>query len=723
MKHVNDLWDDQAAAKLSPAERLVYRSNLLGSDQRITNTGGGNTSAKLGEKDPLTGETVEVLWVKGSGGDLRTSNLANFASLYQEKLIALQKLYSAMNPRGPKTEAEDHMVGLYPHTTFNLNPRASSIDTPLHSFVPAKHVDHMHPNSVISVAASRRSQELTQQIFGEEVGWTPWLRPGFELGLEMQRRCQDDSKLKGLVMGQHGLINWADDDKECYKLTLSLIERAAEFIESKDKGANTFGGQKYQALDEAKRDELLFEILPWLRGQVSGKKRFIGTLQSDPTILRFVNSNDAPRLAELGTSCPDHFLRTKIKPLYVAWDPQSEDVAALKQKLTAGLEQYRKDYTAYYEKCKHANSPAMRDPNPTVILIPGIGMIAWGKDKSESRVTAEFYNCAVEVMRGAEAIDEYIALPQQEAFDIEYWLLEEAKLKRMPPEKQLARKVVIVIGAGGGIGRSVAFRVAKEGAHVVCADLSGEAAQATANELTKIYGLGIGVAGTGISGCGPAIGVGVDITNRQSVANLLRQTVLAYGGVDDIIVTAGLYVPPDRTGHVTDSQWDATFNVNVKGSYLVADEARSLWQNQGLRGSLVLTTSVNAVVAKKGSVAYDTSKAAANHLVRSLAVELAPLVRVNAVAPATVVAGSSMFPRDRVIASLVKYNIPFEEKEDTEDLRGKLADYYAQRTLTKAAILPDDQAEAAYFLISDGAAKVSGQVIHVDGGLQDAFLR
>ncbi|MCC7235389.1 MAG: bifunctional rhamnulose-1-phosphate aldolase/short-chain dehydrogenase [Bryobacterales bacterium] len=723
LKHVNYLWDDAKAAKLSPAELLIYRSNLLGADQRITNTGGGNTSAKLTETDPLTGGGEEVLWVKGSGGDLRTSKLANFASLYQEKLLSLRKVYAGMTPRGAKTEAEDAMVGYYPHCTFNLNPRASSIDTPLHSFIPAKHVDHMHPNSVIAVAASRNSKALTEKIFGSEMGWTPWLRPGFELGLELQKMCHENPKLTGIVMGQHGLINWAEGGRECYGLTLSIIEKAAGYIERHDKGAKTFGGQRHGTLPEAVRDEVLFAILPWLRGQVSQQKRFIGTVQTDETILRFVNSQDAARLAGLGTSCPDHFLRTKIKPLYVDWKPDAAGVEDLKAKLTAGLEQYRKDYAAYYERCKHANSPAMRDPNPTVILIPGIGMIAWGKDKSESRVTAEFYNCAVEVMRGAEAIDEYIALPQQEAFDIEYWLLEEAKLKRMPPERELQRNVVIVIGAGNGIGKAVAHRVAREGAHVVCADLSAEAAQGTADELTKIYGQGIGVAGSGISGCGPAIGLGVNITNRESVHSMLRQAVMAYGGVDNIIVTAGVYVAPDRAGHLSDEQWALTFDVNVKGSYLVADEAQDLWLNQGLRGSLVLTTSVNAVVSKRGSLAYDASKAAANHLVRGLAVELSPLVRVNGLAPATVVAGSTMFPRDRVIASLVKYGIAFEENETTEALRDKLAGFYAQRTLTRTAITPEDQAEAAYYLISERSAKTTGQVISVDGGLPESFLR
>lgn len=722
-KFVNYLWDDEQAAKLTPAQRLVYRSNLLGADQRITNTGGGNTSAKLMEPDPLTGQKVEVLWVKGSGGDLRTSTLANFSSLYQDKLLGLQTMYASAEPRGPKTAAEDRMVGYYPHCTFNLNPRASSIDTPLHSFVPAKHVDHMHPNAVISIAASRRSRELTAQIFDGQIAWTPWLRPGFELGLEMQRMCRENPKLKGMVMGQHGLIDWADDDKECYELTLAIIEQAAAHIESKDKGEQTFGGAKYKALPAAERDEVLFELLPWLRGRVSREKRLMATMQSDPTILRFVNSHDAARLAELGTSCPDHFLRTKIKPLYVDWDPSTRDVSGLKDKIAAGLEQYRRDYAAYYEASKRPDSPAMRDANPTVILIPGIGMIGWGKDKSESRVTAEFYNCAVEVMRGAEAIDEYIALPQQEAFDIEYWLLEEAKLKRMPPEKELARNIVLVVGAGSGIGKAVAHRLAKEGAHIVCADVGKEAAEATAKELTDLYGWGVGVAGTGISGCGPAIALRVDITDRASVREMLKQTVLAYGGLDNIVVTAGVFVAPDRDGHITDAQWKTTFDVNVMGSYLVADEARAIWARQGLRGSLVLTTSVNALVAKKGSLAYDASKAAANHLTRGLAVELAPLVRVNALAPATVVAGSTMFPRERVIASLIKYEIPFSDSEDTDSLRGKLAEFYAKRTLTKSAITPEDQAEAVFYMLSERSSKMTGQVVPVDGGLQDAFLR
>lgn len=722
-KHVDYLWDDSHAKELSDLERLVYRSNLLGADQRITNTGGGNTSSKLSMTDPLTGEQVEVLWVKGSGGDLRTSTAANFASLYMSKFLSLEAIYEAAEPKGVKTLVEDAMVDLYPHTVFNLNPRASSIDTPLHGFIPHKCVDHTHPNAVIAVAACKNSRKLTQEIFGDELGWVGWQRPGFDLGLVMREELQRKPDLKGLMMGQHGLINWAEEDKPCYELSLKLIEKTARYIALHDKGEKTFGGAKVQSLPETERSALLVKVLPRLRGWVSQDKRFIATVQSDPAMLEFVNSKDAKRLAGLGTSCPDHFLRTKIKPLYLPWNPQKDSVDKLLSLLEKGLSSYREDYAAYYSACKRPDSPPMRDPNPTVILIPGVGMIAWGKNKSESRVTAEFYNCAVEVMRGAEAIDKYIALPQQEAFDIEYWALEEAKLRRMPPEREFERQVVVVIGAGSGIGKAVAARMAQEGAHIVCADLNLAAAEATAAELTAQYGVGIGVAGTGISGCGPAIALQVDITRRDSIGDMLNQVILAYGGIDTVMVTAGIFVTPDAAGHIPDEKWGLTFDINVTGSYLVADEARRIWQAQGLRGSLVLTTSANAVVPKKGSLAYDTSKAAANHLVRELAMELSPLVRVNGLAPATVVEGSSMFPRERVMSSLSKYGIAFKESETTEALRDRLAEFYAERTLTKRPITLSDQAEAAYLLASNKLNKTSGQIISVDGGLHEAFLR
>ena len=722
-KHVSDLWNDNEAKKLDEVEKLIYRSNKLGEDQRITNTGGGNTSSKIMMQDPLTSEDVEVLWVKGSGGDLRTSKRENFASLYMSKLLDLQTIYNNTEPKGPKTAIEDKMVDMYLHTVYNLNPRASSIDTPLHAFVPFKHVDHTHPNAVIAVAASKNGKKLMKEIYGDDIAWTPWQRPGFDLGLKLQDICGNNPQLKGVILGQHGLINWANEQKECYDLSLGLIEKAARFIEKHDKGKKTFGGQKIVPLKADKQQDILVQILPKLRGMVSKERRFIATVQATPEILEFTNSKDAKRLAALGTSCPDHFLRTKIKPLYVDWNPHKETVDKLMVKLGEGLARYREDYATYYDTCKHPDSPAMRDPNPTVILIPGLGMIAFGKNKSESRVTAEFYTCAVEVMRGAEAMDKYIALPQQEAFDIEYWALEEAKLKRMPPEKEFERSVVVVVGAGSGIGKVTAHRVAKEGTHVVCADLSLEAANATAKELTDKYGVGIGVAGTGISNCGPAIGLQVDVTKRESIQEMFKQIVLAYGGIDHVIVTAGIFFSPDLNGYIADEKWGLTFDINVTGGYLVADEANKIWKAQGLRGSLVLTSSANAVVSKKGSLAYDTSKAAANHLVRELAIELSPLVRVNGLAPATVVAGSSMFPKDRVMSSLAKYNIPFSEKEDAESLRDKLANFYAQRTLTKVPILPEDQAEGAYLLISSKLSKTTGQVLTVDGGLIEAFLR
>ncbi|WDE97285.1 bifunctional rhamnulose-1-phosphate aldolase/short-chain dehydrogenase [Lentisphaera profundi] len=722
-KHVNYNWDDAVAASLQGVEELVYRSNVLGDDQRVTNTGGGNTSAKIMEIDPLTGESVEVLWVKGSGGDIRTAKKENFSSLYQGKLDALDDAYQNFDVKGYKTAGEDAMIGMYKHCTFCLNPRASSIDTPLHSMIAEKHVDHLHPNSVIAVASCKDQELLAEKIWGGKMGYIPWMRPGWEAAKKCEDIYKGDSDLLGILMGQHGHTNWSSESKSCYETSLWVIETAARYIEEHDKGAMTFGGARVESLSESDRKDLLAQFLPTARGLLSNKVKFIGTVQTDDQALRFVNSVDAQRLAKLGTSCPDHFLRTKIQPLYLDFDPANDDFDTLVAKFNEGLEQYRIDYKAYYDACKRDNSPAMRDPSPTVILIPGVGIIGWGKNKSESRVTTEFYNCAIEVMRGAEAISEYTALPQQEAFDIEYWELEEAKLQRMPAEKEFARNVVVVVGAGSGIGKSTAHRMAKEGAHVVCVDLNADAAQETADELLAIYGQGIGVAGTGISNCGPAIALEGNITSRESVQDMYKQIILAYGGIDNVIVTAGIFVPSDTAGYIPDEKWGLTFDINVKGLFIVADEGNKIWKQQGLKGSLVLTTSVNAAVAKRGSFAYDTSKAAANHLVRELAVDMAPLVRVNGLAPATVVKGSSMFPRDRVIGSLAKYNLEYSEEWETEKLRNTLAEFYAKRTLTQEPITPEDQAEAAYVLASNKLSKSTGQIISVDGGLHEAFLR
>ncbi len=722
-KHVNYMWKDAVADGLSPIDNLVYRSNLLGADGRITNTGGGNTSAKLMEIDPLTGESVEILWVKGSGGDLRTAEKANFASLYEGKLQALDQIYQAKPNKGYKSDAEDSMVPLFGHCNFCSNSRASSIDTPLHSMIDEKHIDHLHPNSVISVASCKDQEKLTEEIWGGALAYVPWMRPGWEAAKVCEKAYEDNPGIVGILLGQHGHTNWASESKSCYETSLWVIERAARFIEESDRGEMTFGGAKFKSYSDDAKSSLLAQFLPVARGMVSAKAKLIATIQTDEQIMRFVNSVDAPRLADLGTSCPDHFLRTKIKPLYVDWNPDSGDINLLIEAFESGLVEYRAAYTQYYNECRHPDSPPMRDANPTVVLIPGLGMIAWGKNKSESRVTAEFYNCAVEVMRGAEAISEYTALPTQEAFDIEYWSLEEAKLQRMPKEKPLARSVVVVVGAGDGIGKATAHRVAKEGAHVVCADLRLEAAEATASELTEIYGPGIGVAGSGISDCGSSIPMQVDITDRPSVQRMFECVTLAYGGVDSVIVTAGIFLAPGEDQKKNDDMFTKSFDVNVKGAYIVASEAQKIWEKQTLDGSLVLTTSVNAAVAKRGSLAYDTSKAAANHLVRELAMELAPTIRVNGLAPATVIQGSTMFPRWRVISSLEKYQIQYAENESEESLRNKLADFYAQRTLTKKAITAEDQAEAAYLLISEQLSKTTGQIISVDGGLHEAFLR
>ncbi|PYP14723.1 MAG: bifunctional rhamnulose-1-phosphate aldolase/short-chain dehydrogenase [Gemmatimonadetes bacterium] len=732
--YLRSRWDDAAAAALDPVARLVYRSNLLGADARITNTGGGNTSSKITATDPLTAETVRVLWVKGSGGDLRTATRLNFASLYLDRLSGLRDTYARFPQRGPKTPAEDAMVGMYPHATFDRNPTAASIDTPLHAFIPHAHVDHLHPVAVIAIATAADGPALTRQVYGDDVIWTDWQRPGFDLGLKLERICREHPGAQGVILGGHGLISWADDDRECYERTLTLIRRAQDFLNARDDDRPAFGGPRVQPLPETDRRRVLVEVLPWLRGRVSrdatnavpgDARRQIATVEMRDDVLEFVNSRDANRLAELGTSCPDHFLRTKIKPLYVDWDPRAEDVDTLKTKLEAGLAQYRGDYAQYYARHKRADSPAMRWSSPSVILIPGVGLVAWGKSKSEARVTAEFYSAAVAVMRGAERVSRYTALDRQEAFDIEYWLLEDAKLKRQPAELPLDRAVAVVVGAGSGIGRALVGELVDAGATVAAVDLHADHAEATAAAIRQKMGMGIGVAGTGIAGAGQVVGLGADITDRAAVRRAVEEVVLAYGGLDHVVITAGYYPSPDEEGMVADQEWAKTFAINVTGPFLVADEAWRVWQAQGagLEGSLVITTSVNAVVPKAGSFAYDTSKAAANHLVRELAVAFAPLVRVNGVAPATVLEGSSMFPRERVIASLAKYGLPHDPAASTELLRDRLAEFYAKRALTGQPITLSDQVKAIAAFLTDNFSKTTGQIVNIDGGLAAAFLR
>ncbi|MBN9502780.1 MAG: short-chain dehydrogenase [Armatimonadetes bacterium 55-13] len=692
---IPSLWD-AAKAPSDPVDKLIYASNLLGSDPRITNFGGGNTSYKVMQTDPLTGEQVEVLWVKGSGGDLGTAKKQGFASLYQSKVIGLEERFKkeSMN--------EDDIVPLYPHCVYNNNPAAPSIDTPLHSYVPFAAVSHMHSDAVISIAACADAEKLMNEIYQGEMGYLPWKRPGFELGLMLRDLIAANPGINSALMGQHGFICWADTWEECYELTLRLINKAAEYIEKNTK-THPFGEVVREKQVEGSTEKLI-ELLPMLRGKVTfNGQRLIAKIDQSEPVLEYLSRAKAHDLAKLGTSCPDHFLRTKIRPLIL------EDLS--EAGVDAALAQFREDYAAYYERCKHADSPAMRNPNPSVVLIPGVGMISFGKNPTEARVTGEFYRNAIEVMRGAEAVSKYIALPEQEAFNIEYWLLEEAKLKRMPPEKELSRRIALLIGAGPGIGQEIAKRLLDQGASVVVADLNDSLVSNATETLRAAYGKEL------------VHGSPINIIDRQSVQKAVEEAVKTFGGLDILINIAAVFIPPSPEGKNTDEQWVKSLEINVLGSNIVAEEAQKVMAKQKTLSSIVLTSSANAVVAKKGSLAYDTSKAAVNHLVRELAIECAPTTRVNAVAPATVVAGSQMFPRDRVIASLTKYDIPFAESDTDDELRDKLSQFYAKRTLLKQAVTPAKVADAAYLLASDRLGQTTGQVIGVDAGLADAFLR
>ena len=727
--HLEDRWDDSAAEAMDEPELLRYRSNLLGSDLRITNFGGGNTSSKIAQPDPLTGKLTEVLWVKGSGGDLGSIQRGGFATLYLDKLRTLESLYRGV-------EREDEMVAYYPLCTFGLNPVAASIDTPLHGFLPASHVDHLHPDCAIALAAAANGEEKMHEFnhaYGHTLVWLPWQRPGFELGMMLKRAVEQEPDCDGVILGGHGLFTWGETQRECYLNTVTLIDQLTSFIEEHQatKRDCVFGGQQHAALEN--RSEIALEIMPYLRGRVSAQKRLIGSFSDLPEVLEFAGSAAAEKLAYLGTSCPDHFIRTKIRPLYVAWD-ESSGIAELKKQIDARLKTYREQYGEYYRSHAEPASPAMRDPNPTVVLIPGVGMFSFGKNKPESRITGEFYVNAIHVMKGAAALEggntpsrlpqcgsdalahafqtfsNYVALPPSEAFRIEYWALEEAKIRRQPPEKELSRQIALIVGGGSGIGREVALLAADRGAHVVVADRDFEGATRVADELKKL------------SGKETATATAVDIRSRESIREAMRAAVKQFGGIDIVVNTAAMF-PSSPTGVITDAQWALTLEVNVTANFLLADEIGRLLKDQGLTASVVLTSSANAVVPKRGSEAYDVSKAAVSHLVRELAVSQAPLVRVNGISPATVVKGSTMFPRDRVIASLRKYSIAFEETMSDDEIRGLLASFYAQRTLTHEPIDPRTCAEAILFLAGPKAPCTTGHLIPVDGGLTDAFLR
>ncbi len=720
--YLKDQWDTKLAATLDGVELLRYRSNLLGADLRITNFGGGNTSSKLNHKDPLTDNEVEVLWVKGSGGDLGSIKREGFAALYMDKFLVLKEKY-----RGEAYE--DEMLDYYPLCRFGLNNVAASIDTPLHGLIPYKHVDHTHPDWAIALAASANGQRLLQHFneqFGYHLIWLPWQRPGYHLGTMLEAALQKNPRAEGLILASHGLITWGNEQYECYRNSLAIIDALGQFVlaRMKKKGEELFGGAKYQTRPD--RRELAAEIFPFIRGQVGQAQLFIGHYNDLPEVLRFVNSNDGAKLAFQGTSCPDHFIRTKVRPLYVEWNPLQDDTKKLREALLSGLAQYHRDYAAYYEANKEADSPAMRGTNPTVVLISGIGMFSFGKSKKEARITGEFYVNAIHVMEGAAAmhdgrmdegidesrvVDNYVALAPREAFRIEYWALEEAKLRRQPAEKEMARKVALVIGGGSGIGREFCHRLAKEGAHVVIADREQKLVDEVASQMKAQYD------------AETVLAVTLDITDRKTVRAALKKTCLHFGGVDVLINTAAIVIPPDKGESYQDETWDKTLRVNVSGNYIITEEFAEVINAQQTSGAVLLTSSANAVVPKMGSEPYDVSKAAVSHLIRELAIRFAPLIRVNGISPATVVEGSAMFPRERVIANLKKYAIAFEESEDTESLINKLATYYAQRTLTHRPIRPEDVVEAGYFLISPRADRTTGHIIPVDGGLQEAFLR
>jgi len=729
---LKNLWDEREAAALEarPLELLRYRSNLLGADLRITNFGGGNTSSKFDLPDPLTGLPTRVMAVKGSGGDLRSMGTSGFAVLYLDKLESLIARY-----RGEAFE--DEMVGLYPLCAFGENRVAASIDTPLHAFLPAPHVDHLHPDWAIALAASANGgQKLEEfnQKYGRRIVWVPWQRPGFELGLMLRKAVQDNTGADGILLGGHGLFTWGDTQRDCYLSSVKTIDQMGEFVRDHEAraGQPRFGGATASTAPD--REALVGALLPALRGAVSSNRRVVSHYDSSDDALEFANSSWAEDLCRMGTSCPDHFLRTRISPLYVAWTPD-EGLDALKSQIAARLATYREDYAAYYKAHAEGDSPALRDSNPSVVIIPGLGLFGFGKDKREARITSEFFVNAIHVMAGANALEDtgarpgpapqarrpeqagefksflnYVALPRSEAFRIEYWALEEAKLQRMPPERELSRRIVLVVGGASGIGREVSLLLAKRGAHVVVADLNAESAQTVAEEAAAL------------SSRDAVLGTAIDLSSRQSIAAALRATVMQFGGLDAVINTAAIF-PTPAPGTPPEQTWGLAMSINVTSNHVLAEEATTILKEQGLPASIVLTSSANAVVPKAGSEAYDVSKAAINHLIRELAIGLGPLVRVNGIAPATVVQGSSMFPRDRVIVSLKKYNLEFSEDDSTETLRSRLAEFYARRTITRLPILPQDCANAILFLTGDQSAKTTGHVIPVDGGLPEAFLR
>ncbi|MEP1964363.1 bifunctional rhamnulose-1-phosphate aldolase/short-chain dehydrogenase [Tateyamaria sp.] len=693
-QRLENKWDEARASTMSEPEKLLYRSNLLGSDKRITNYGGGNTSAKVMQDDLLTGDVVEVLWVKGSGGDVGSIKMDGFSTLYMDKLNALRDLYRGV-------DFEDEMVGYLPHCTFNLNPRAASIDTPLHAYVPAKHVDHMHPDAIIAIAAAKDSKALTQQIFGDRIGWLPWKKPGYELGLWLSDFCAQNPQAQGVVLESHGLFTWADDAQDCYTLSLEIIQTAMDWFAEQTEGKDTFGGAIHQSLDANARRAAAARLMPAIRGMVSEKQHMVGHFTDDDAVLEFVNARDMPRLAALGTSCPDHFLRTKICPLVVDFDPAKPDMDATLAGLTAAVAAYREGYEAYYNRCKRDDSPAIRDPNAVVYLIPGVGMITFAKDKATARISGEFYVNAINVMRGADAVSEYQGLPEQEAFDIEYWLLEEAKLQRMPAPKSMAGRVALVTGGAGGIGAATAERYLREGACVMLADIDETALAETAARLSARYSVDV------------VRTVSMDVTDEVAVAAAYDQIAAEFGGIDILVSNAGIAssAPIEDT---TLELWNKNMSILSTGYFLVSRAAFKLFRVQDMGGAVVFVASKNGLAASPNAAAYCTAKASEIHLARCLALEGAPMaVRVNVVNPDAVLKGSKIWEGEWL-----------EQRADTYGTdKDGLEAMYRERSMLKRSVLPEDIAEAAYFLASDHSAKSTGNIINVDAGNVQAFTR
>ena len=698
--HVSYLWDDAKAAELAGDEvaLFIYRSNILGADLRLTNYGGGNTSVKIIDKDPLTGVDTEVMWIKGSGGDIGTLTKSGCAALYMERLLNLEKVYRGI-------EFEDEMVELFNHCIFDLASKAPSIDTPLHGFLPFKHIDHLHPDAAIAIAAAKDGKKITEELFNGEVGWVGWQRPGFDLGLQL-RSCLEEAasrgiKLRGIMLGSHGLFTWGDTAYESYINTLEVIEKCAEYLESNYK--NVFGGQKIESLPTDVRQLQAAKMAPILRGFCSSERKMIGHFTDDARVLEFINSNDLAKLAPLGTSCPDHFLRTKISPLVLELAPNEDltDVSAIKAKLAPAFEAYRAMYTEYYNTCKHPNSPAMRDPNPVVILYPGVGMFTFSKDKTTARLASEYYINAVNVMKGAEAVSEYTSLPRQEAFNIEYWLLEEAKLQRMPKPKALSGRVALITGSAGGIGKAIAKKFAEEGACVIINDINEERLEGAKAEFIKTFGRDA-VAATLLN-----------VTDAASTEKALNAACLAFGGVDIVVNNAGISISKSIAEHSLE-EWDRLYDILVKGQFIVSKAGIEVMRKQGFGGDIVNIVSKNAVVSGPNNSGYGSAKAAQAHLSRLMAAELgADKIRVNTVNPDAVISDSNIWAGGWAEGRAKAYGITVEE----------LPAYYAKRTLLNEVILPVDIANACFAFVGGLLSKSTGNAINVDGGVAMGFYR